>query len=131
MDLNPVAIVVSAVGVQVISMVYYIAFTKQLAQLSPAYADPSDTSPSPGKLVVELVRNLVLATVVAGLAGLIDTTDVTDGLKLGFALWVGFPIVLWTGAVLWEKIPPKLATIHAGDWLLKLLVISAVVSVWR
>jgi hypothetical protein len=33
--------------------------------------------------------------------------------------------------VLWEKIPPKLATIHAGDWLLKLLMISAVVSVWR
>jgi Protein of unknown function (DUF1761) len=131
MDLNPAAIVVSAVGVQVMSLVYYLAFTKQLAQLSPAYADPEDTSPPPGKLIVELIRNLVLATVVAGLAGLIDATDVADGLRLGLGLWVGFPIVLWTGAVLWEKVPLKLATIHAGDWLLKLLVISVVVSAWR
>ena len=131
MDLNPVAIVLSAVAVQVISTVYYIAFTTQLAHLSPAYADPSQTTPAPAKLIVELLRNLVLTAVIAGLAGLIDTSNVTDGLKLGLALWVGFPIVLWTGAVLWEKIPPKLAAIHAGDWLLKLLVISVVVSVWR
>jgi hypothetical protein len=29
-----------------------------------------------------------------------------------------------------EKVPPKLATIHSGDWLLKLLVIAVIVSVW-
>jgi hypothetical protein len=31
---------------------------------------------------------------------------------------------------MWEKVPPKLAAIHAGDWLLKLLVIAVIVSVW-
>ena len=30
---------------------------------------------------------------------------------------------------MWEKVPPKLAAIH-GDWLLKLLVIAVIVSVW-
>jgi Protein of unknown function (DUF1761) len=54
----------------------------------------------------------------------------TGAVRLGLALWIGFPVVLWTGAVTWERVPPKLAAIHAGDWLLKLLVIAAIVSVW-
>jgi Protein of unknown function (DUF1761) len=131
MDLNFVAIAVSAVGVQVVSIVYYIAFTKQLAQLSPAYADQADTSPPPAKLVVELIRNLVLASVIAVLVSELELAAAIDGIKLGLGLWVGFPIVLWTGAVMWEKVPPKLAVIHAGDWLLKLLIITVVVTVWN
>ncbi|MPZ92517.1 MAG: DUF1761 family protein [Actinobacteria bacterium] len=51
--------------------------------------------------------------------------------QLGFALWIGFPIVLWAGAIMHEKVPSKLAAIPAGDWLLKLLVIAVIVSVWR
>jgi hypothetical protein len=39
--------------------------------------------------------------------------------------------VLWTGAILWEKTPWKLAAIHAGDWVVKLLVIVLIVSVWQ
>jgi hypothetical protein len=38
--------------------------------------------------------------------------------------------VLWTGALIHENTPWKLATIHAGDWLLKLLVVALIVSVW-
>jgi hypothetical protein len=49
-------------------------------------------------------------------------------LLLGLALWVGFPLVLWVGAVIHENVPPKLAVLHAGDWLLKLLAVSTLVS---
>jgi hypothetical protein len=130
MDLIFLAVALSAVGVQVVSIVYYIFFTKQLAQLSPAYADQADRSPPPAKLVVELIRNLVLASVIAVLVSELELAAAIDGMKLGLGLWVGFPIVLWTGAVMWEKVPPKLAVIHAGDWLLKLLIITVVVTVW-
>lgn len=30
-----------------------------------------------------------------------------------------------------ENVRPKLAAIHAGDWLVKLVVVSVIVSVWR
>jgi hypothetical protein len=33
--------------------------------------------------------------------------------------------------VIHENVPLRLATIHAGDWLMKLVVITAVVGVWR
>jgi hypothetical protein len=35
------------------------------------------------------------------------------------------------GSVIWENVARKRATIHAGDWLLKILVIAVIVSVWR
>ena len=40
-------------------------------------------------------------------------------------------MVLWVGAVLWERTPPALAAIHAGDWLAKLLLVAVIVSVWQ
>jgi hypothetical protein len=43
----------------------------------------------------------------------------------------GFPVVLLSGSVIWEKVPAKLAAMHSGDWLVKLLVVSVIVSVWR
>ena len=130
-DVNVFAIVVAAVAMFVVSAVWYIAFSSQLAQLHPAYAEAaSETRPPAWEVAVELVRSLVVASVVAGLADLIEIADWTGGMQLGLSLWIGFPVVLWTGAIMHEKVPPKLAAIHAGDWLLKLLVIAVVVSIW-
>lgn len=49
---------------------------------------------------------------------------------LAAVLWAGFPLVLWTGAMLHERTPWKLVAIHAGDWLVKLLLIAAIVTTW-
>ncbi len=46
------------------------------------------------------------------------------------ALWIGFPVILLTGSVLWENVLWKVAAIHAGDWLVKMLVIPIIVSAW-
>ncbi|MBA2313556.1 MAG: DUF1761 domain-containing protein [Actinobacteria bacterium] len=62
------------------------------------------------------VQSLVVASVVAGLAERLDIADWRGALQLGLALWIGFPVVLWTGAIMWEKVSSKLAAIHAGDW---------------
>jgi len=69
--------------------------------------------------------------VVAGLAAQGDIDEWRGGLLLGLALWIGFPFVLWTGAMIHENTPWKLAAIHAGDWLVKLLVVAVLVSVWQ
>lgn len=36
-----------------------------------------------------------------------------------------------TGAMIYEGTPAKLASIHAGDWLAKLLIIAPIVSTWQ
>jgi hypothetical protein len=120
------------VAAVVVSTVWYSAFGKQLAELSPAYADAaSNARPPAWKVAVELLRSLVVASVLAGLASLLDIEEWTGAAQLGLAMWVGFPVVLLVGSVIWERVPPKLAAIHAGDWLVKLLVLSAIVSFWR
>ena len=50
------------------------------------------------------------------------------GLLLGLVLWIGFPLVLWIGAVIHEATPVGLAAVHAGDWLVKLLLVGAIVE---
>jgi hypothetical protein len=50
---------------------------------------------------------------------------------LGLAVWIAFPVVLLTGSVIHENVPWKLAAIHAGDWLVKLVVVTVIVSLWR
>ena len=85
----------------------------------------------PWQLAVEFLRGLVVAAVVAGLASQGDIDEWSGGLILGAVLWIGFPVVLWTGAVIHEKTPRKLAAIHAGDWLVKLLIVGLIVSTWQ
>jgi hypothetical protein len=113
----------------VVSPVWYAVFGNQLRELRPAAA--SMGKPPAWKLLVEVGRCLVLAAVLGGLASLLEPADWTGGVRLGLALWIGFPVVLWIGAIIWEAVPWRLAAIHAGDWLLKLLVIAVIVSVWR
>jgi hypothetical protein len=39
--------------------------------------------------------------------------------------------MILAGSVLWDNRPWKLAAIHAGDWLVKLLVMAVILGVWR
>jgi hypothetical protein len=126
-DLLPV--LVAAVVAFILSGIWYGAFGSRLAALHEAYAQPSRSRAATA--VVELVRNLVLALVTAGIADRIGVSGVAGGLLLGLVVWVGFPAVILAGSVFHEKVPLQLAAIHAGDWLLKLLAVTAIVGVWQ
>lgn len=125
-DVDLIAVLVATIAAFVLGGTYYAVLGGQLATVSDAAA--AAEQPAPWKLAVELLRCLVLAAVVAGLASRGEIDEWTGGLLLGLALWVGFPAVLWTGAMVHENTPWKLAAIHAGDWLLKLLVLGVLVS---
>ena len=121
-EIDPLAVAAGTVAAFLLSGAYYAVLGNQLA---PA-AEPL----APWKVVlVELMRCLVLVTVVAGLASQGDVDAWTGGLALGLALWIGFPLVLWAGAMLHENVPFRLAAIHGGDWLAKLLVVGVIVTV--
>ncbi len=82
-------------------------------------------------IALELVRSLVVAVTVAALAAGLGLDGLTQALLLGLALWVAFPVVLLLGSVIHERVPPLLAAIHSGDWLLKLAAVASIVTVWR
>jgi hypothetical protein len=128
-DVNWLAVLVATIVVFVLGSTYYAVFGAQLAEVSDAAA--RGERPPPWKVAAELLRGLILAAVLAGLAREGGIDHWTGGLLLGLAIWIGFPFLLWTGAMIWENTSWKLAAIHAGDWLVKLLVVAVIVSVWR
>jgi Protein of unknown function (DUF1761) len=128
-QLNYVAVVVAAVAAFAAAFGYYLVFGGQLAEAGGAAT--GTTQPQPWEMLVELVRSLIVAIVVAGLAAKIGIHNWAGATALGIALWIGFPFVLWVGAVVHENVPVRLAAIHAGDWLVKLLLIAVIVGVWQ
>ncbi len=128
-ELNYAAVVVAGIAVFVFAAIYYSVLAGQRARLSPVAAERS--RPPAWLMALELVKAVLVAWVVAGLVALIGITDTVDAVFLGLALWVAFPLVLLIGSVTQEGVPTKLAAIHAGDWLAKLLIITVVTSVWH
>ena len=132
---NHLAVLVAAVAVFVLGWLWYspLLFFKpwmRLRGLDPVTAMAGAKMPA-GKLLIEFIRCLVLAYVIACLVALLGISSWLRAVHLGLFLWIGFPVILLTGSVLWENIPGKVAAIHAGDWLVKLLVIPLIVSVWH
>jgi hypothetical protein len=122
-----VGIVVAAVVAFVASSLYYAAVTP-LERRVLGGAAPDRGRPGPGKVVAELVRTAVVAAAFAWLARRADLADLPGALGLAAVLWAGFPLVLLTGSVLWERVAPVTAAVHAGDWLLKLALVGLAVG---
>jgi hypothetical protein len=127
-DPSYLAILAATVVAFVLSGAWYAGFGSQLAGLSAVYADAG--RPPVWTILAELARNLVVATVLAGLTAQIGTEGWTDAVVLGVVTWVGFPVMILSGSVVHEKVPWKLAAIHAGDWLMKLLAIALIVGLY-
>src|ERR1043166_8891605 len=134
-NVNYLAVFGAAVAVFILGWLWYspLLFFKPWMRLrgqDPDAAMASGKMPM-GKLVVELVRCLVLACVIARFVALLGVGGVLGAVHFGLAVWIGFPVVLLTGSVLWENVPWKVAAIHAGDWLVKMLVIPIIVTAWH
>lgn len=128
-EVHILAVLAGAVAAFGLGATYYGVLGERPAEAGDGAA--ATESFPPWKVAVELVRCLILAAVVAGLAAQSEIGDWTGGVLLGVALWVGFPVVLWTGATIHENTPWRAAAIHAGDWLVKLIVVGAIVAVWQ
>jgi len=120
-------IAVATAAAFVLSSVYYGAVTPLEARaLGDAALDRG--RPAPWKVLTELARTAVVAAAFARIATQADLLALPGVLRLALLTWVAFPVVLLTGSIIWERVPPVTATMHAGDWLLKLLLVAAVLG---
>jgi hypothetical protein len=130
LGINFLAVVVAAIAAFVASAAWYIVFGKELAKVSAAFAKGMQKR-QPWKMLVVIVQSLVIALVLAYFIGLIGNVDWVGALRVGVLLWIGLAAMQWVGSILWENVPVKMAAIHAGDWLVKLVLIAVIVGVWR
>lgn len=129
--MNYWAVVVAAVVAFVASSIWYAVLGKVLAEVSPAFAELQAGKPAPWRILTVLAGSLVLSFVVAYVVGLRDSVTGLGAVGIGLLLWLGLSAMQWMSSMVWEKVPLKMAAIHAGDWLVKLIIISAIVGVWR
>jgi L-asparagine transporter-like permease len=76
MEINYLAVVVATVAAFVVSSVWYGVLGSQLARLNDAYADSA--RPPVWIMLVEFARSLVVAYVLAVLAGLVGDGSAMD-----------------------------------------------------
>jgi hypothetical protein len=126
---NVLAVAAAAVASFLLSSVWYAGVGRALARLNPVYAEPA--AGQVWRALLELLRSVVLATVIAVLCDWIGVDGVASAVRFALLAWVGFPFVLFTGSVLHERVPWRLAAIHAGDWLIKLVAVTIVIGLWR
>jgi ABC-type Fe3+ transport system permease subunit len=129
--MNYPAVVVAAVAAFVASSVWYAVFGNawtELRGVDPATAAAVET-PAWAMLFV-VVQSLVVALVLAYLVARLGIFGWRGAVRLGALVWV-FPAMILLGSVVHENVPLLLAAIHAGDWLVKLLLMSAILGAWR
>jgi hypothetical protein len=120
-------IAVAAVAAFVLSSAYYATVTPlEVRALGDAALDRG--RPTPWKVLAELTRTGVVAAAFGWIAAQADLLHLTGTLRLALLTWVAFPVMLLTGSVIWEGVPAATAAMHAGDWLLKLVLVAVVLG---
>ena len=127
---NYLAIVVAAVAAFVASSVWYAVFGNiwmELRGIDPATA--ADMGTPARTMLFVVVQSLVVAFMLAYFVVRLRIVDWKVAVRLGALVWV-FPVMILLGSVVHENVPLRLAAIHAGDWLVKLLLMSVILGVW-
>jgi len=129
--LNYLAVAVAAVAAFMGSSAWYSVFGQQLAKVSPVFTELRAEKPAAWRILAVFAGSLILSFVVAYVIGLKEDVTWMGSVGIGCLLWFGLSAVQWASSMVWEKVPLTMAAIHAGDWLMKLLIISAIVGAWR
>jgi hypothetical protein len=133
--INLWAVLVAAVVAFVVGALWYSpllfarAYTEVRGMTPPGAM--AAMRPPVWEMLGEFVKNIVVAYVLAYFVVRLGVGDWKSALQLGLWVWVGFQAMLLMGAVLHEKMPSTLYAIHAGDALVKTLLTTVILGVWR
>lgn len=128
-DLRLWPLAAAVIAAFIASAIWYILFAKQRAKLSPAARESG--RPQPKLLAAELAKNIILVCCIAYFLRAFGVEGFADALHVALAFWIAFPVLILMSSVMYEKVPFKLAAIHAGDWLIKLVLIVEIITLWR
>lgn len=122
--MNLLAVGVGTVAALVASSTYYsvLAFTP---------AEGGTERPPAWKVLVELLRSGVVTVAFALALGELGITGVGGVLLFALVVWLAFPVAILSGSIIWENVPFRTAALHAGDWLMKSVLLALIVGLWR
>lgn len=132
LKINFVAVLVSAVVAFVIGGLWYSPLLFGNTYQTLRGLDPNAVSQATmpvTELVGEFVRWLIIIVILARVMALLAVGDLTSALVFGGWVWVVIYAAL-AGSVLHEEYPWRVYAIHAGDGLVKIAAITAILGLW-
>lgn len=136
--INYLAVVVAAIANMVIGFVWYgPLFGKTWMKLSGITPEKIESAKASGlgktyllASVGSLVMSFVLAHALVFAAAYFEMSGISAGLMSGFWNWLGFIAPVTLGTVLWEGKSWALWLLMNGYYLVTLLVMGTILSVW-
>ena len=133
--LNPLAIVAAVVATFALGALWYspLLFGNMWVRAHGYAGERLERmkKAAPRAYGVSFVAFFVLAGVLAFLAGRVGVGTALGGMRLGFAVWVGFAATIGLTAWVYSDKPFATYLIDAGYQLAYLLLMGAIIGAWR
>ena len=137
MGVNLLAVLVAAIATMILGFLWYspILFAKPWT-VAMGYdlndkAKMDEMRKGAGKLYgITFVASLISAFVLAKIIDVTTVNAVLYGMKIGFAVWLGFVTTVQLTSTLFKKRPIKLYLIDTGYQLVCYLVMGAILAKW-
>src|SRR5580692_553842 len=138
MGVNVWAVLVSALATMVVGFVWYSPWLFARRWTILMGYDPDDKAKlaemqkSAGpSYMLSLVASLVSAAVLGKIIVIATVNSPLYGMKIGFAVWLGFVTTVQFTNALFSRQPAKLYAINTGYQLVCYLAIGAIMGAWR
>ena len=131
-SMNYAAILVAAVANYVIATIWYAAiFGKVWMKLTGI----NDMKPAPVNMILVFIGSLVMSFILYHMImfgnAFLHVSGIQGGLMGGFHSWLGFIAPVTLSTKLYEKKPWGLWLLDNGFWLISLLVMGMILSMWQ
>ena len=137
MGVHLLPVLVAAIATMVVGFLWYSPLLFARPWMVLMGYDPEDKTKleemrkDAGKsYAISFVASLVSAFVLAKIIEITTVNSALYGMKIGFAIWLGFVTTVQLTGVLFAKQPFKLYAINTGYQLVCYLVMGAILAVW-
>ena len=137
LDVNLIPVFVDAIATMIVGFLWYSPLLFAHPWMRLMGIDPSDKAKlaemqkGAGKTYgLAFVASIASAVVLAKIIELASVITIPYGMKIGFAVWLGFVTTVQLTGALFGKQPTKLYLINTGYQLVCYLVLGAILAKW-
>lgn len=128
LQINYWAVVATGVAAFLLSILWYSPL--MFGKIWEHYRHAPNTAIPQWTMVFAPLRELIVSLALALLIVRLNLKDWKATTKLMLLLWLAFHAVGMAGAILWDNMQWQLGAVHAGDWLMKMLFMGIILTVW-
>jgi hypothetical protein len=133
LHLNFLAVLVSALILWILGAAWYspALFAKAWMALVGIDKNAANKKSLVPGMIASFIGDFILSFVLGHMIGWAGATTLGWGVFVGVLVWLGFFVAPALPQGIYENRPFKLFAINAGYWLVGLIIVGALLAVWR